>query len=1528
MIVIISACLLPILGMLQNSQVRSKRYELATIMQNLAESRVNTCVEQWMYEQGSVSNGMVTEYYPTLAADEVRFQVITRVDQNFPMVDGAGASTAPAGVQSLRFRHLAVKVAIDLAHRPDLGEEKPFAHTNLTLTAGSDAVTGVGTQFLRDLAAGSYLTIGGSGGSVVMVAEIIDDTNLRLAAPWGGATGAVTGSLVLEPLAAPIVLTTMMTQPMPPTDFIYACEAATKKIYVVDPRTHQNIAEYTCPHKPLHLAVHPGGGWLAIKCKDFIDLMDIRVNSGTRGAVSTIATAGGGEDFCQDESAGAAGEDNHRKDRGIVFRPDGNYLYFTMQAPQAIRVLQAPAGAITSPWVAQPDLPITNKAYDFKLFDDGFIYHVSDGSAKCRLVCTHNNLVNEFDVPFQPTAGGDADKKRGIAQSWGGRDFFGISKSYFLGFFTTYAPTTNEQRVLTNLNPSQTNTDFNDLCVSRDNRWLLLADCISGGSKNDLHAIRLPLTAAAPNSWDLNNAKQADLNNPGVISLRPSPYGAEIIADTLGDKVFFVPVATFAANPAMSVPSWSVPGGGNVSGVEARVAERLFIGCANNSIQCLDLYADVDASVGQIGGRLDDTESYLNLAAAPRHLALTAGGDELTVAYAGSSNVGTIDLFDRVVGNAGINVPGGGEGFMQGVRLNDRSLLALFSTTSCDSHFGAYPFDLAALNDAHNGANLYEADANGNISGNPKVGFTLPGTAPDAATEKAGGAPGAYRVKQVVAMNRRPGGYALLSNDVDDSVLIWFEKTKMVGWDGNAANNEYKVLSVWRTAYGAFPPRRSTRMALSPDDSTLVICSVTGNGTHQQLQVFDLTNQRFPMQPGLGFMVHEGAADGATDKDFANAPVSPTSPVWPRKLLTDYWTESSGGGNTYNPKPYPANHWFDSGFPGTSDVEYRSSRYWGYLLCPYQPTSKIAWTGVDFSRFFIDGTEYKDGGASWDVDNNQGTYHTTALAVNRGLHHLQIEYCKQNNPTNSELVWGFAKAAGIGNAVDENPGAAGGSGYELRDGGGNAYDRLTRRNTQAWRFRPQLLHAITLDGTNHLGSPTPVLPGGAGGGDDVRLVYHRDTTNQVLFVLDGVNTKLYALGLFGDANWGSKTTVSPQPLPAGSYVDMTESPDGRRLVLTKTGANEAVIIDIAYPVPFAPPDLGAAAVRAIGLPAAPTCIAARPLAAFSSRRETMRHYAGSALAAGYPNRMGNQNCTVGPGGVYILGGCSGHDNGQLSSAWRFNPVTCTMAPLPNMPAALADNVALSYDGRVYAMGGWTGAATGSVFVFDPTTGTWASEGTVAAQAVPLRTSANAPSNGTHDLGCLTPYGPMVFGGTARGAAGVLYVPHIQVATAPPRWGDSFDLMAMSATIHDGAALCHYSVHNGKYYLYRFMGGVNETTSDAVDGYKRFDLEAPAWTTPQTFPDLANTKRNGPAACSWGSEIFLLGGAKDAVARPECYAWNPDTNALRQLPNRTDAYTARSCAVAAGPYIWVIDGATSPSTSGVDNATGTIRCFKP
>ncbi len=163
-----------------------------------------------------------------------------------------------------------------------------------------------------------------------------------------------------------------------------------------------------------------------------------------------------------------------------------------------------------------------------------------------------------------------------------------------------------------------------------------------------------------------------------------------------------------------------------------------------------------------------------------------------------------------------------------------------------------------------------------------------------------------------------------------------------------------------------------------------------------------------------------------------------------------------------------------------------------------------------------------------------------------------------------------------------------------------------------------------------------------------------------------------------------------------------------------------------------------------------------------------------------------------------------------------------------------------------------------------------------------------------------------------------------------QWGICRELPSMTGNQPGPTGDCsgHSLVYHTDGYLYR-IGGAVDGAYNVCTNVIRFNFSTNTW---QAMAAPSQFQRTKAAACSFGDEIFIFGGATGAgpAYTNTAAAWNPTTGAVRNLPPIPNTSisnvngcaqaqrTYAPCAVPCGPVIYLIGGCATTGSGGGTN----------
>ena len=322
--VMTGACLLPILGTMQNAQVRTEKFDHQSKMQQYARSRLTAEIANAAFDHQSVN--LDDQYYyivyfasssSTSAATEENAKLVELPKSFATLEDLASFNTesdhanwATAAVDLLGINRSKGTPYIKVVH----------AYKTSVETKDTPALTEYGNEGNKIESPKALLGI--------VVKTCLIKSNEDYYDPSDGAmitefneNGSIKTKDTSVPIT-PVSLFAFVNLPTVSDEYIWMVASETKVI-AFDPvsKTIANTLTFgTGDNEPRHVAVHPSGKMLAVQCKNYIYLVNIDVKSLKKNEKKVLfGGAGAANKFCEGPEEGG----------GIAFRTDGKVLYYT-----------------------------------------------------------------------------------------------------------------------------------------------------------------------------------------------------------------------------------------------------------------------------------------------------------------------------------------------------------------------------------------------------------------------------------------------------------------------------------------------------------------------------------------------------------------------------------------------------------------------------------------------------------------------------------------------------------------------------------------------------------------------------------------------------------------------------------------------------------------------------------------------------------------------------------------------------------------------------------------------------------------------------------------------------------------------------------------------------------------------------------------------------------------------------------------------------------------------------------------------
>ena len=327
--VMTGACLLPILGTMQNAQVRTEAFDHQSKMQQYARSRLTAEIANAAFDHKSIN-----------LEDEYHYIAYFNKDGNeedAKLTEFPKTFVTPEEIASLS--NLELKDEWSDASKDFLGIDTDSEHYFKLVHAYK---TTVETQYDIKLATytpgvinededeDEYDSFSSPKGLLAIVVKTCllesnereyyeEDGCLKIDPPIVKADG-VTINKDEDERVTPVTLFSFANLPVVSDEYIWLADSHNKRVIGIDPEGKTVATEFDFskegePSKPLHIAVHPSGKLLAIQSKKIIYLANIDIKSSCKGEKKVLVSST--DDYATEDEG------------GIAFRTDGKVLYFT-----------------------------------------------------------------------------------------------------------------------------------------------------------------------------------------------------------------------------------------------------------------------------------------------------------------------------------------------------------------------------------------------------------------------------------------------------------------------------------------------------------------------------------------------------------------------------------------------------------------------------------------------------------------------------------------------------------------------------------------------------------------------------------------------------------------------------------------------------------------------------------------------------------------------------------------------------------------------------------------------------------------------------------------------------------------------------------------------------------------------------------------------------------------------------------------------------------------------------------------------
>ena len=329
--VMTGACLLPILGTMQNAQVRTENFDHQSKMQQYSRSRLTEEIANAAFDHKSVNQEDEYHYIVYFASGtsedpgseddakliELARTYVTLEDLASLTSDPNHNNWATAAIDLLGLNKSDKEPYLKIVHAYKTSVETQYNFKLATFSASVDDGEGDGEEEEEPFASPKGLL-------AIVVKTCLLKSNGNDYDPSDGAMitefnedGSIKTKDKVNSVL-PVTLFSMANLPTVSDEFIWMVDKHNNKVIGIDPLSRTKSTEITFEegpdNEPLHIAVHPSGKILAIQCKKKIYLVNIDVKSPYKDSKKVILSQ---MDDYSDKEHG-----------GIAFRPDGKVLYY------------------------------------------------------------------------------------------------------------------------------------------------------------------------------------------------------------------------------------------------------------------------------------------------------------------------------------------------------------------------------------------------------------------------------------------------------------------------------------------------------------------------------------------------------------------------------------------------------------------------------------------------------------------------------------------------------------------------------------------------------------------------------------------------------------------------------------------------------------------------------------------------------------------------------------------------------------------------------------------------------------------------------------------------------------------------------------------------------------------------------------------------------------------------------------------------------------------------------------------------
>jgi N-acetylneuraminic acid mutarotase len=307
-----------------------------------------------------------------------------------------------------------------------------------------------------------------------------------------------------------------------------------------------------------------------------------------------------------------------------------------------------------------------------------------------------------------------------------------------------------------------------------------------------------------------------------------------------------------------------------------------------------------------------------------------------------------------------------------------------------------------------------------------------------------------------------------------------------------------------------------------------------------------------------------------------------------------------------------------------------------------------------------------------------------------------------------------------------------------------------------------------------------------------------------------------------------------------------------------------------------------------------------------------------SFAAPMPNFLESMKATTGlDGRVYVIGGYNFDTNSDTNAVSVYNPDTNTWAAAANLPAPIAidsNGVTTGTDGKIYVFGGFVatgldsqgnqiGHGTNKVYIYTPTTNTWATAANNMPASLYSTTAATGVNGRIYVIGG--------FDDALNNATSAEYI-----------YTPSTDSWVIGASMP--AAKANLAVATGPDGRIYAIGGYG-VAGNTINSSTVFAYTPSTNTWSAAIASLPTARQVPGAAAGPDGRIFVFGGSDTTLGDTNTmFAYTPSTNSWAADTSMNTARVLLASALGKDGRIYAIGGFDPALSAGLGNDTNTVE----